>query len=31
VVLEMPYVGVDAFAEKRPVVVPARSFLSQLP
>jgi predicted AAA+ superfamily ATPase len=31
VVLDMPHVGADAFSQKRPVVVPARSFLSQLP
>ena len=30
VVLELPYVDADCFARKEPVVVPARTFLSQL-
>jgi len=31
VVLDMPYVNADCFKQKRPVVVPARTLLSQLP
>lgn len=31
VVLNLPYENVDCFREARPVVVPARTFLSQLP
>ncbi len=30
VVIDLPYVDVDCFSEKRPVIVPARTFLSQL-
>jgi hypothetical protein len=30
VVLDMPYVDADCFAHHAPIVVPARTFLSQL-
>jgi uncharacterized protein len=30
VVLDMPYVKADCFAQKKPVIVPAKTFLSQL-
>ena len=31
VVMDMPFVNADAFADNNPVVVPARTFLAQLP
>jgi len=30
VVVDMPYVEADCFAHRTPIVVPARTFLSQL-